>query len=215
MNNGYREITEEEGATCQAGDQYKFRNEDWEIVESRHHGARYDAEGFDESIYRRPIAHYATPTEKVVENLADGEVEDSVCAFCGDMVSPVDHKCGQGALDATANAPDEWKDGFPPVGFQLVSEIAIGWLFDNHRETYKGFYDRIDETQSQIEEREREEKIADLKERTKRNEFQLALRSMWCDKQEAIREPITKRSLSKWTYDWLKSTDQLKDKSDA
>ena len=134
--------------------------------------SNFDDPDYEKYEYQRPIAqdHYATPTEKVVEH----------------------------ALDATANAPDEWEDGFPPVGFQLVSEIAIGWLFDNHRETYKGFYDRIDETQSQIEERERYEVVGEwtmLVARTCGEEFSMTEAYM------AI-------------YDWLKSTDQLKDKSD-
>ena len=31
-----------------------------------------------------------------------------------------------------------------PIGFQLVSEVAITWLHDEHPEIYNGFYERVD-----------------------------------------------------------------------
>jgi hypothetical protein len=30
-----------------------------------------------------------------------------------------------------------------PKGFQVVSEDAIKWLYDNYPEAYQGFYDRV------------------------------------------------------------------------
>lgn len=31
-----------------------------------------------------------------------------------------------------------------PEGMQLVSEVAIAWLCDNHPDAYDGFYERVD-----------------------------------------------------------------------
>ena len=184
MDNGYSAIKEDEELIPL--DQYReLGTNDWkEIVHNF-----FQAEGYE---YRRPIAHYATPTEKVVEH----------------------------ALDATANVPDEWNSG--------DAAMVSGLVFNNclYKDLRQVEVLRINgskcavmdvgtlelmwintcrlnaiETQSQIEERERKE-------------FQNALRSVWCDKRDATEEPITRRHLSRWTYDWLKSTDQLKDKSD-
>ena len=82
MDNGYREIVI--GDICQAGDQYKFRGRDWLSINPCSHGRAYILQDFENSTYRRPIAKdekaYATDTKAIVAH----------------------------ALDATANAPDEW-----------------------------------------------------------------------------------------------------------
>ena len=31
----------------------------------------------------------------------------------------------------------------PPLGYQLINESAISWLFENHHDVYKGFYEHI------------------------------------------------------------------------
>ena len=40
------------------------------------------------------------------------------------------------------------KDMETPEGFQMISEEAISYLFKNHPEAYKGFYERVDEDES-------------------------------------------------------------------
>ena len=84
MDNGYREIIEDERAICQAGDQCKsHRDGQWESVTTIDHGQKYRPVDFRRQKFRRPIAQdepkaCATPTDKIVAH----------------------------ALDATANAPD-------------------------------------------------------------------------------------------------------------
>ena len=156
MDNGYRAITEEEGAICQTGDQYKFRNEDWEIVKSRHHGARYDAEDFDESIYRRPIAHYATPTEKVVEHLVDDATisKTETVAWDGEGYPPAGTICKAKEHSGSINYKTAIATGITygdSAGFAGIrGDLADGSLF------WSDDFHPIP-TQSQIEEREREE----------------------------------------------------------
>lgn len=143
--------------------------------------------------------HYATPTEKVVEH----------------------------ALDATANAPDEWATISKKETVEVVSskmettthEYYDGdtkkqcHLIESEPDTYgnviiksrRGEYEvrqrgdlRPIETQSQIEEREREE-------------FTLKMVKDCIDYN--FGDNLTARD-ARQIYDWLKSTDQLKDKSD-
>ena len=86
MDNGYREIKEDEGEVCEASDEISRRgSNDWEKTDGAVGlGTSYDDWfDFDNWIARRPIAQdepqaYATPTDKFVAH----------------------------ALDATANAPD-------------------------------------------------------------------------------------------------------------
>ena len=85
MDNGYREIKEDEGAVVEAGDQIQSDGDGWTDMPKSDFGLSYSEFTFDNGFeYRRPIA------------------QDEPKAYATDTKAIVAH-----ALDATANAPDE------------------------------------------------------------------------------------------------------------
>ena len=238
MDNGYKAITEDEGAIVEAGDQAKSRLMDWHNISAEDIGVSYHEYDFNHWEYRRPIAHYATPTEKVVEHLADKEAREPdwskaprwAEAWVIDRDGMVESKFhfseGNEWVDENGLAwskdaddimvvlrpkTDEWVDGLPPVGADIVWLSEGGtWTFTKviaYNEDRSSVWlegEAIVSTdnktrfepkliQSQIEERERKEfieKAQDLFDWSN------------CPSPWVI----------KTIYDWLKSTDQLKDK---
>ena len=189
MDNGYRAL--EYGEVIIKGDELSVGPEQWQVCD-RTIGGRAGV-----VLIRRPIAHYATPTEKVVEH----------------------------ALDATANAPDEWNgEGWPVIGAVVrfrtnhydkgvYAEVEVMYVSDQVI-VLRRLSDQLDiavdallrndqwsmspiETQSQIEERERKEGIKTI-----------AIQGAGINFSDLDYEYAER------IYDWLKSTDQLKDKSD-
>ena len=263
MDNGYRAITEEEGAIVEAGDEYRHKlDRAWRNLESCI-GLDYDDEmNFRYCEYRRPIAHYATPTDKIVEHALDAtsNAPDEWPSETGDKVlySIESHEQDEvnAIHDALLNRPEghdtaqwiytqcyqkertisktetvEW-DGKLEVCqyYRLTEPLVLGGCRE-HIELEKGdkvylsgYFDygfgkvcivnesaKRDhcmtiverclepiETQSQIEEREREE---------------FALSAVKASKDYSFGGNLTAGD-ARQIYDWLKSTDQLKDKSD-
>ena len=143
MDSGYRAITEDEGAFVEAGDQIKFKDDEWGDIGRAYVGDSYDEFMFnDEWGFRRPIAqdYYATPTDKIVEQ----EIKK---LYATDVTKPnellnfiyarliwqhsekenYDYMIAlRNYIDATSNTADEWPseketgewdgEGLPPAG---------------------------------------------------------------------------------------------------
>ena len=285
MDNGYRAITKEEGAIVKAGDQSRLKSgvSEWrDMSEDAIDTAYTPWVSFNRFEYRRPIAqddklnpdnctishtlkpvtHYATPTDKIVEQ----EIKK---LYATDVTKPNEllnfiyaRLIGQHSekenydymlalrnyIDATSNAPDEWPsetgipvtgewdgEGFPPINIEVEmrhKDWNSSWMNEEWVKTTvtaKGieqFLRRLGddyaseeaayiscylfrpiETQAQAEEREREEVIESiLKVLGSLPEISPNLVGFHAknDRQSAAA-----------IYDWLKSTDKLKDKSDG
>ena len=205
MDNGYRAITEDEGATVKAGDQAKSSLMDWHNISAEDIGKSYHEYDFNHWEYRRPIALDATAnapdewpseTEKAA---MDAATFGTSFMLNGKRVDPKD-------VFIDVPEADEW-DGevlnlkfggnatFEKYKMLYRGEFCIVYKSESHVEC-SGRVDECEfrpiETPAQAEERERKE---------------------WIGEAQKHCTEFSSNQIGN-IYDWLKSTDQLKDKSD-
>ena len=63
------------------------------------------------------------------------ECDDQDICHCDETKS---HKCSARCPECETEL-----EVIVPIGKQIISEEAIKWLFENHREIYDGFYERL------------------------------------------------------------------------